>query len=522
MPTLRSLGVVARLQATVLGGAALTAVVAVIAVIGINSLHDVRDAELDQSVPYVTGLQSIALTAKAAANDERGFLLTGDTSYSDEVLGRFDTIDGYLADTRAAAADDDQLAALDQLESELVSWEEALNAEFAQYPTDAAAATEVALGANRDLRKAYETTLSDMIADGQTRISEGQGFAAKVTQTRLILGILGAVAFAFAAFAGWALSRRIKHAVSSQVEGLRAFADGDLSHRVPVTTSDEFGEMASALNASGERLSEALAAVARSADTVVSTADSMRTTATSIASDAAQSAERTSAAAATSARVSTDVQSVATGAEELGSAIAEIARNAGDAAEVAARAQEVTARTTQQIARLGASSTQIGSVVQMINQIAEQTNLLALNATIESARAGEAGKGFAVVAGEVKELAGETARATKDIVSQVEAIQADTEGAVAAIAEIAEVVERIQNYQGTIASAVEEQSSVTTEMSRGLGDVADGSGQIAGTVDSVAHGADEFMRAAASALEGVEALDAQAGELRTVVGRFRF
>ena len=115
----------------------------------------------------------------------------------------------------------------------------------------------------------------------------------------------------------------------------------------------------------------------------------------------------------------------------------------------------------------------------MITSIAEQTNLLALNATIEAARAGEAGKGFAVVATEVKDLAQETARATEDISRRVEAIQADTSGAVAAIEEITSVIARISDFQTTIASAVEEQTATTAEMSRSVTEAATGTGEIA-------------------------------------------
>ena len=134
------------------------------------------------------------------------------------------------------------------------------------------------------------------------------------------------------------------------------------------------------------------------------------------------------------------MQTVAAGSEEMGASIREIAQNATEAARVAAQAVEVADATNATVAKLGESSAEIGNVVKVITSIAEQTNLLALNATIEAARAGEAGKGFAVVANEVKDLAQETARATEDITRRVEAIQADTGGAVEAIGEIAAII----------------------------------------------------------------------------------
>ncbi len=184
-------------------------------------------------------------------------------------------------------------------------------------------------------------------------------------------------------------------------------------------------------------------------------------------------------------QVGRSVQTVATGTEEMTVTIREIAKNAAEAARVATTAVTSVHRTNELVARLGESSRDIGKVLRIITSIAEQTNLLALNATIEAARAGAAGKGFAVVANEVKELAKETARATEDIGRKIGAIQADTGDAVASIGQITMVIAHINEIQGAIASAVDQQAATTNEIGRSLHELAQASTAIVGSVGSV-------------------------------------
>ncbi len=236
-----------------------------------------------------------------------------------------------------------------------------------------------------------------------------------------------------------------------------------------------------------------------------------------MSSSAEETAAQANAVASASKEVSANVQTVAAGTEEMTASIREIARSASDAARVAREAVSLAASTNTTVIKLGESSTEIGNVIKVITSIAQQTKLLALNATIEAARAGEAGKGFAVVANEVKELAKETAKATEDISMKIEAIQADTRSAVIAIGRISDTINQINDIQNTIASAVEEQTATTNEMSRNVAEGATGTNEISKNVEGVAITAQGTRAGVIKSREAALMLSEMAAELQRLV-----
>ena len=220
----------------------------------------------------------------------------------------------------------------------------------------------------------------------------------------------------------------------------------------------------------------------------------------------------------TAEQVSANAHSLASAVEQFEASIKEISSNASNAASVARTAVEAAQRTTTTITKLGISSTEIGKV---INSIAEQTNLLALNATIEAARAGEAGKGFAVVANEVKELAKATSKATEDIIVRINSIQVDTGEAVEAIRQVSDIISTIHETQTAIASAVEEQTAMSSEISRNISEVAVGSGDIARNITLVSNSARSTSEGTDETFRAAEELETMAADLLSLVGATR-
>jgi methyl-accepting chemotaxis protein len=167
-------------------------------------------------------------------------------------------------------------------------------------------------------------------------------------------------------------------------------------------------------------------------------------------------------------RVRGMMESVAAGAEELNASVREISEAMVKSKETAVGAADRVASADSQAKRLSDATQAMSGIVEMIGDITGQINLLALNATIESARAGEAGRGFAVVAAEVKNLANQAKQATDKIGIEIGGLNSISDEVVSALNEIKTEIQNVCEYVTSTAAAVEEQSTVTAEMSSSM------------------------------------------------------
>jgi methyl-accepting chemotaxis protein len=165
------------------------------------------------------------------------------------------------------------------------------------------------------------------------------------------------------------------------------------------------------------------------------------------------------------------VGDASTATEEVVEAIGAIAQQMQQASDLSHSAVEDAGRSAEKVEQLSAVTQRITAIVDLIRSIAGQTNLLALNATIEAARAGEAGKGFAVVAGEVKSLAGQTAKATGEIEQQIEQIQSAMADTVEAIGKIGGTTRRLNGIAQDVSGAIGRQATATQQVKLGMNGV---------------------------------------------------
>ena len=340
-----------------------------------------------------------------------------------------------------------------------------------------------------EIHGAFEVIQSLDAADAQAAASIAKGSFV------VVLMVLGGSAIFFLL-----ITHSVSNPVRSTVNIIKKIAKGDLTQTIPVHGQDEIGQLAHSLNEMTMGLRDTITRIGYNADSLSSSSLQLNVTAQQLATGAEQTTEQSAMVASSAeelsvnmknmsdsaANMSDNIRVVSTSLDQLTSAIAEVATSAENAAQVADKAAVLADESNRNVSELNMASGEIGNVLDIILNIAEQTNLLALNATIEAARAGDAGKGFAVVANEVKDLARQTAEATEDIGKRIKAIQSTTGLAVDSIAEIESVVKQVNDFSRTIASAVEEQSATTQEISRNIAQTAEASQVVSTNVEEMA------------------------------------
>ncbi len=427
----------------------------------------------------------------------------------------------------------DQVLALAERGRVQDAWALALGTGNQQFDAAVGVLDELSAFNNEARAARFDRTIADM---SQTNVIV-IGMSVALLSIAIAFGILVSHVF---------LSKPLRRATATMTR----IHDGDYAVEVTETgRKDEIGDIARGLVAVRDGLAEAdrlrrdqerikteseatrRADLRRLADTfetevggivgvVGSAATEMQGSAQALSATAQDSESRAATVAAAAEQASANVQTVAAAAEELAASIAEIGRRVEDSAAKARTAAQQAEATNAVVDGLSTSAARIGDVVTLISDIASQTNLLALNATIEAARAGEAGKGFAVVANEVKSLATQTARATGEIKSQIDAIQGATTGAVASIREISRSIAEVNQIAVTIAAAVEEQNAATVEIARNVQQAATGTTEVTTSIAGVMRAAGETGAASTQMLGAAGELSRQAEMLRVQVDRF--
>ncbi len=376
--------------------------------------------------------------------------------------------------------------------------------------------------------------------------------SAQKTLVTMILSLAGLVTL-LGLVAAFVVRRAVKPLVAA-TQSLQRVAAGDLGADIPASDRrDEIGDLCRALTvmrdnahaareaeaarlaeaeergARARRLEQAIMAfegtmAERIAEANAAVGD-LDDSARALGAAAGAMSGKVGVASGATDEATANMNAVAGASHELASSISEIGRQVAASSQVASRAVKEAGDTTTRVAELDSAARKIGEVIGLINEVAEQTNLLALNATIEAARAGEAGKGFAVVAAEVKQLAGQTAKATDEIASQVGRMQAATNATVAAIGAIAETIGSMDQITTAIAAAVDEQQASTAEISRSIAEANGHAGEARASIVEVSGAAADTGRSASEVDAAGKRLAACSASidaaLKTFVGEVR-
>ncbi len=362
-------------------------------------------------------------------------------------------------------------------------------------------------------------------------------------------GVATIIALLVIAFVAWQVTIMIAP-ISGAARSMKDLVEGDTNINIVGTSrKDEVGEMARALEVFRENAVEKLQFEATQAQveklaeeekikernqladsfedkvsgiiqSVTAAADQLYQNSELVCNVVENTSEKVESVSKASTETSENVQAVASATEEMSASVQEISQQISRSDEAVSAAVSEMQKADQTSKELEEATDRIGEIVTLIEDIAAQINLLALNATIESARAGDAGRGFAVVASEVKSLATQTTSATSEIGESISNIREVSKQVVGALDSIRETVGGVHDISAAISNAVQEQGTVTSEISSSMSTASTGTSQISEDIEDVSHSSNEASASASETLSAAKSLSSQAEELNREVETF--
>ncbi len=413
--------------------------------------------------------------------------------------------------------------------------------------------SKIKTGDIKDLKKSADAVnkkLDMLVKQAAEEMDSALDQASKAkTKGDMILIVLTLTALCIAVLLGIIMARFFAKRISEIAESAKKIAQGNLKEKADISSDDEIGDLASDMNLMIDNLRNMIGSVLGLSERLADSSRDLSSLSVHMSKDAENMTQNSETVAAAAEEMSSNMNSVAAACEEaatnvnlvssatdqINSAVNEIAKNSEKGRTITGEAVTTTESASGKIDELGSAASEISRVTEVISEISEQTNLLALNATIEAARAGEAGKGFAVVASEIKELAKQTAGATKDIKNRIDGIQGSTSETIKEIKDVSNVIESVNEIVATIAAAVEEQSATTKEIADNMGQASQGlqevnenvsqssgvAGEIAKDIINVSSASEEVSAGSEQISSSAADMARLAEELKNLMGHFQ-